>query len=651
MNSMQITVNMDFRTSRSGELEVVLEVRNTLGKDLPDWDLYFDFPKTIAAGQDTRFLGRIGSHIHLAADDSSCLHPGQQATLCFTGLATIIQRLSDLPNGLYLQSQGQYYEAVVSAHNFPTAPSDSRVGETYGSAPAPEGEGRRSTHASDSVHDEAIAIIPKPRGYRHLPGHYQLPDTLGYHGPAEAADAIAWLARSVHGTAAQSADKADLQFALDGTLPAEAYQLEINTGGIQIIAGSPEGMFYGVSSLLQLIHASEAQSLRCLRIEDVPRFGYRGFMLDCARHFQEKSAIFRVLDYMALYKLNRFHWHLTDDEGWRLEIKAFPQLTQTGAWRGAEEALSPQFGSGAARYGGFYTQQEVREVLAYASARQIVVIPEIDIPGHARAAIKSLPELLVEPEDQSQYCSVQFYDDNVINPGLPGTYEFLYGVLDEVCALFPGPYVHIGGDEVPEGVWQQSPACRALMDEHGYQGTLDLQGHLFRNVQTYLNDKGKQLIGWEEAAHGEKLESSAVVCAWSSVEATARAGEAGYQVISCPAPLAYLDMAWDNNIHEPGFHWAGTATLEACYHYDPMGNDACGEQYSHVIGTQTLLWSELITSQERLEYMIFPRVLAGAETAWSAASAKDWPCFQRRVEGQLDWLATAGVAHRPYRAG
>ena len=322
-----------------------------------------------------------------------------------------------------------------------------------------------------------------------------------------------------------------------------------------------------------------------------PRFGFRGIFLDCARHFHTPATIKRLLKLMSLYKFNRFHWHLTDDEGWRLEIKAFPALTDVGAWRGHDLAIGPQLSGGAEPYGGYYTQSEVKELVSYASELGITVIPEIDIPGHCHAAIKALPELLVEAADHSRYLSVQHFDDNVLNPALPGTYRFLEAVLDEVCELFPGPQIHMGGDEVPTGVWTDSPACQQLMAEQGYSDCRELQGHLLRHCQRYLADKGKRMIGWEEILHGDKVSRNAAVCAWTSFQAGLDAAAAGYPVVMAPAQSLYLDLAWSQDIHEPGLYWAGTLNLEQVYACDPAPADFHAND--NILGVLSPLWSEL----------------------------------------------------------
>ncbi|WP_414017131.1 beta-N-acetylhexosaminidase [Aeromonas jandaei] len=430
---------------------------------------------------------------------------------------------------------------------------------------------------------------------------------------------------------------------VETALAPEAYRLTITEEEIVIAAAGESGWRHALVTLAQW-YLQHGESLPCLTLEDSPRFGFRAIFLDCARHFHSTATIKRLLKLMSLYKFNRFHWHLTDDEGWRLEINAFPELTTVGAWRGHDLAIDPQLSGGPSPYGGYYTQSEVRELVAYAEGLGITIIPEIDIPGHCHAAIKALPELLVEEADRSRYRSVQHFDDNVLNPALPGTYRFLEAVLDEVCDLFPGPQIHMGGDEVPSGVWTDSPACQQLMTEQGYADCRELQGHLLRHCQRYLAARGKQMIGWEEILHGDKVSRKAAICAWTSFQAGLDAAAAGYPVVMAPAQFLYLDLAWSADIHEPGLYWAGTLNLEQIYSCDPAPADFHASD--NILGVLSPLWSELITSRDRLDYMLFPRILATAEVAWSEPARKGWEHFAARLPGQLQILDQLQVRYR-----
>ena len=609
-------LNYRLAEGRDGEWLLNLTLDIGAGALAPGWTLHLDLPRAVASGEGTHLQRQTGSHLVLAPEDT------EQRTLQLSLLADSLQRLSDLPAAPYLAWKDSVEELEVLGDNLldflgaetsavtGSAPGEARVRHTLLPAPRQftEREGELPLQLPLSIQD-APAVFNLARGYLEREGI--LTDTSG-------------VTRLKLGS-------------LSGE--PESYRLTIDEQGIEIRADDPAGFFYAAVSLAQLIAGKER--IPCCDIEDAPRFGYRGFMLDCARHFHSPGEIRKLLDCAARFKLNRFHWHLTDDEGWRLEIRAFPELTQIGAWRGHSEAMPSQYGSGPSRYGGFYSQQDVADIIDYAASLNITVIPEIDIPGHSRAAICALPTLLTEPGDESDYCSVQYYRDNVLNPGIAGTYEFLDTVLAEVCELFPGPWVHMGADEVPEGVWEKSPACQALMAREGYGSSRELQGHLLRHAQRFLEERERTLMGWEEAAEGDKLEKSALICAWTSVDSTAHIAGKGYPVIACPAPQTYHDLAWNSDPEEPGLYWAGTADLKACYEYQP--DTASGQ----VLGVQAQLWSELLSSEERLEYMLFPRLLATAETAWCAAAKDDWPGFYARVKDQLVWLAARGVNSRP----
>jgi len=474
-----------------------------------------------------------------------------------------------------------------------------------------------------------------------LEGNFRLAERAHVSGPVSLAPLLAHF-NELTGLALTQDHDAEIHL-VEAPLPQEAYQLVITTEEIRILAAGEAGWRHGLVTLAQWA-LQHGESLPCLEVEDAPRFGFRGIFLDCARHFHSIATLKRLLKQMSLYKFNRFHWHLTDDEGWRLEIKAFPRLTEVAAWRGHGLAVGPQLSGGADPYGGYYTQSEVRELVAYAAGLGITIIPEIDIPGHCHAAIKALPELLREEADSSRYLSVQYFDDNVLNPALPGTYRFLEAVIDEVCALFPGTQVHMGGDEVPTGVWTDSPACQQLMAEQGYTDCRELQGHLLRHCQQYLAARGKQMLGWEEILHGDKVSRDATIFAWTSFQAGLDAASAGYPVVMAPAQSLYLDLAWSPDVHEPGLYWAGTLNLEQVYRCDPAPVDFHAND--NILGVLSPLWSELITSRDRLDYMLFPRMLATAEVAWSDPARKAWDHFAARLPGQLQILDQLQVRYR-----
>ena len=540
---------------------------------------------------------------------------------------TPVKRYSDLPQGFFL--------SLTDEGAQPQLQPLVQAGQDLGLPPSPAA-------APDLPEVEpANGIVPQPAQLRLPEGNFRLAERAHVSGPVSLAPLLAHF-NELTGLALTQDHDAEIHL-VEAPLPQEAYQLVITTEEIRIRAAGEAGWRHGLVTLAQWA-LQHGESLPCLEVEDAPRFGFRGIFLDCARHFHSVASLKRLLKLMSLYKFNRFHWHLTDDEGWRLEIKAFPQLTEIAAWRGHDLPVGPQLSGGPEPYGGYYTQSEVRELVAYASALGITVIPEIDIPGHCHAAIKALPGLLIEEADRSRYLSVQYFDDNVLNPALPGTYQFLEAVIDEVCELFPGPLVHMGGDEVPTGVWTDSPACQQLMQRQGYQDCRELQGHLLRHCQQYLASKGKQMLGWEEILHGDKVSRDATIFAWTSFQAGLDAAAAGYPVVMAPAQHLYLDLAWSQDPREPGLYWAGTLNLEQVYRCDPAPADFHAND--NILGVLSPLWSELVTSRDRLDYMLFPRMLATAEVAWSDATRKAWDHFAARLPGQLQILDQLQVRYR-----
>jgi len=378
-----------------------------------------------------------------------------------------------------------------------------------------------------------------------------------------------------------------------------------------------------------------------MRVHDRPRFKYRGLMLDAARHFFDVAFVKRLLDWMYLFKLNVFHWHLTDDEGWRLEVKSLPNLTAHGAWRGHGEVVEPQYGGGPGRYGGFYGQDEIREIVLYAAERGIAIVPEIDVPGHCYAAIRALPGLLgpaVRKREEGPR-SVQGFHGNVLDPAAPATYTFLEAVFSEVVELFPAPLgIHIGMDEIPRGAWSEDQAEEAA-----------LKAKLASWLQQFLASRGKALLGWEEAFYGPGVDPTvqpqALAFAWKEDERFAvNAAAAGYGVVLCPAHFLYLDLVEGTDFEDRGLYWAATTLpVDRVYAYEPMERLArlglSSEAEGRIRGVQANLWSETVDSPARAEEMLFPRLLAAAEVAWSSPGRRSWVDFQWRLAPQLTWLA------------
>lgn len=423
-----------------------------------------------------------------------------------------------------------------------------------------------------------------------------------------------------------------LRIAAAPALAEEGYTLSFAADAVDLAYGGPAGRQYGLTTLAHLLHGARVEpgAFRFPatgRIDDAPRYGWRGCHLDVSRQFYPVADLERLLDILAWFKLNVFHWHLTDDEAWRLEIKAVPELTAVGACRGPDEPLRPQLGNGAEPAGGFYSQDQVRALVAHAAALHIEVVPEIDIPGHNAATLVALPHLADGQEAPESYHSIQGYANNALNPGIEDTYAFLDTVLDEMAALFPSRYVHVGGDEVAPEAWMASPRAKALMAETGLDGTFALQSHFLGRVQAMLKRRGKVLAGWNEVAHGGGVEpEGTLLMAWEKPEVGIALARAGYDVVMTPGQAYYLDMAQADAWQEPGASWAGTVPPAHTYAYEAEG-DFPEELRDRIKGIQACIWSEYFTSHAYFNRLVFPRLPAVAESAWTPKAGKDWQRF------------------------
>jgi hexosaminidase len=440
-------------------------------------------------------------------------------------------------------------------------------------------------------------------------------------------------------------------------LGAEGYELIVASNSAVIRAPTQAGVFYGAQTLLQLLPPEIFSSnvvrdvdwqMPCVQIEDWPRFKWRGLMLDVSRHFFSKSEVEAILDAMALHKLNMFHWHLTDDQGWRIEIKKYPRLTQIGAWRaGVGFGLDPKsttaYGPDG-RYGGFYTSADIREVVKYAAARHITIVPEIEIPGHSTAALAAYPELsctggpFAIPLKGGDY-------SGIYNPANDETFIFLDAVLAEVFQLFPGKYVHIGGDEVPKDAWKNNPACQTLMQREGLKNKEELQNWFTRRIEKFVSARGRAMIGWSEILRGG-LPRNAAVMDW--IGGATEAATAGHDVVMSPTAYCYLDFYQSTNyVAEPrAAIWSGPLTLRKVYAFDPMPTNLPPQLQSHILGAQGNLWTEQVPNLKHAEYMIFPRECALAEITWSDKNSRDWNDFQFRLKVDEQRLDEMGVNHR-----
>lgn len=419
----------------------------------------------------------------------------------------------------------------------------------------------------------------------------------------------------------------------------EGYSLVASPKRVVISAGDSRGLFYGAVTLWQLMSKSTDDPNQWLvpavTIDDSPRFGWRGLMLDSARHYQPPEFIRKFIDVMALHKLNVLHWHLSDDQGWRLEIKKYPRLTEVGAWRvpaGPAAAADIDPATGKPRlYGGFYSQDEVRGIVTYAASRNITIVPEIDVPGHASAAIAAYPQLAAVERPNARVPADWGIYPNLFNVE-ETTFQFLEDVLDEVVALFPGQYIHMGGDEAVKDQWKASARVQARMRELGVKDEHELQSYFIRRLETFLSGKGRRLIGWDEILEGG-LAPNATVMSWRGIEGAVAAATSGHDAVLSPHPILYFDHRPIDAASPPGR--GRIVTVEAVYGFDPLPAALNAEQSKHILGVQANIWTEHIRTPDRVEYMTFPRAAAVAEIAWSSVENKSWPAFSSRLLGHL----------------
>ena len=382
-----------------------------------------------------------------------------------------------------------------------------------------------------------------------------------------------------------------------------------------------------------------------VRIKDRPRFPWRGLMLDTGRHMFAPAFIKRLIDLMALHKLNVFHWHLTEDQGWRIEIKKYPRLTEIGAWRNISPLPGEMEAPDGQPYGGFYTQAQIREIVAYAASRFITVVPEIEMPGHAMAALASYPELGCTGGPYAVRTSWGIAKD-VFCAGNEQTFAFLEDVLGELLALFPGEFIHIGGDESPKERWKACPKCQAAMQAHGLKDEEQLQSYFVQRIERFLNARGRRMIGWDEILEGG-LAPNATVMSWRGMDGGLAAVQAGHDVVMTPTSHCYLDYPQTQALDPSLPKWMAHNTLEKVYEFEPVPGGLSPAESAHVLGGQGNLWTEFVPTEQRAEYMLFPRAAALAERWWSEAAARDFQDFSKRLgTGLLPHLESLGVNFR-----
>ncbi|WP_448702284.1 beta-N-acetylhexosaminidase [Mucilaginibacter sp. AW1-3] len=511
------------------------------------------------------------------------------------------------------------------------------------------------------------AIIPKPVKLTVRPGEFLLPKTLTICAVGNVSNASGYLSKKLAdlgfkptvkpGTT--GAIKMQLLSKTDTVIGNEGYYLTSNTQGIMLKANTSAGLFYGVQTLLQLMPNTPGgkHSVPHLQITDRPRFAWRGLMFDVVRHFFTKAEVMRFIDEMALYKFNLLHLHLVDDEGWRIEIKSLPKLTQVGAWRVNKVG---DFGSFTAptpdeprTYGGYYTQDDIRELVAYAKTRFIDIMPEIDVPGHSLAAVASYPELSCTPGAENYHVrsgerimnfsgGLTALVDNTLCPANERVYTFLDQVVGEMAPLFPFAYMHMGGDECAKNFWLKSDSVKALMQRENLQNMAQVQSYFEKRLEKIVESKGKKFMGWDEIVEGG-LGPNAAVMSWRGVKGGIEAAKQGHNVVMSPTDFAYLDYMQSDRVMEP--HVYATLRLNKSYQFDPIPTDTIDEHL--ILGGQANLWTEQVYNMRQVEYMIWPRAMAISEAVWSPRGSKNWPDFAQRVEKHFTRLDEAEIKYSP----
>jgi len=452
----------------------------------------------------------------------------------------------------------------------------------------------------------------------------------------------------------QSVNENFIRFETDKSLPEEGYRLNVTAKGITIASADAAGKYYGVQTLLQLfpteVYSGEHLRLKeypmeVVTVEDAPRFSYRGFMLDVSRTFFELDYLRSYIDWMSFHKLNKLHLHLTDDNGWRIEIKKYPDLTRKGAWRGKNELIPPTYLSGSDRYGGYYTQKEMKELIAYAQQRNVMIIPEFDLPGHALSSTAVFGNVTCGTHTDKPSACGEF--DNVWCVGKESNYRIIEDIIKELADLFPSPYINIGGDEVVFDYWEQCDECQALMKKEGYKDVEELHGHFVRRMEDIIVKHGKVMMGWDDIQDYGGLRPNSTVVAWRSQKKGLESIKKGQPTVMQTGEYLYLDMKYTPA--ERGHSWAAIIPLDRMYNYEPYQDlQLTSEEEKLLIGVQAGLWTELMQFPPRFaEYQIFPRLCALAEIGWSAKERKNYSDFYGRlINKHYDRLYAMGIAFR-----
>lgn len=510
------------------------------------------------------------------------------------------------------------------------------------------------------------AIIPKPVSMKTQNGRFVVNGKTTVSGDASLEAEGKFLADFLSSATGQpmlfeAGGQGNIHLKLDeGLASEEAYTLDVTHDQISISGKTGAGVFYGIQTLRQLMPASAEKgsdaakiSIPAVQIEDAPQFAYRGMHLDVGRHFFPVDFVKHYIDILAMHKMNRFHWHLTEDQGWRIEIKKYPKLTEVGAWRnGTIIGHNPGEGNDNEKYGGFYTQEEVKDVIAYAAERHITIIPEIELPGHSSAAIAAYPSLSCFPNEPTKVRNDNMSEaskaaqangqpkivqegwgvfDDIYCAGNEETFDFLEDVLSEVMDLFPSAYIHIGGDECPKGNWKRCAGCQKRMRELGLKDEHELQSYFIGRIEKFINSKDKNIIGWDEILEGG-LAPNATVMSWRGIKGGIEAAKQEHDVIMTPTTHVYFDYYQSKDKENEPLAIGGFLPIDKVYSYDPIPEEIGADKHKYILGGQANLWTEYIKTGDYAEYMLLPRMTALAEVVWTPAAERDWEDFKGRLD-------------------
>lgn len=627
---MQFRLETDWQPATGNEpLSYSLKLSNLSSEPLADFRLCVSGPARIdpaATVEGGILVDRLSNHSEFAPPEGFVLEPNESWTVKARGLSYPLRHWSDGANSAYL--------LLADGSTLPIATLPTRaIGDN-----ATLKRGAEIYPVPQSV-EVPLSIVPWPHTVD-VSERRAVP--LGLAPNANGAEAQRAITAFEEMTSSLFPVEGIVRGLSEGGLPvnltledsigAETYTIEFQQSSADLTAGSRAGALYGLITLGQIVrgarlHPDTFSFPLSGKIEDAPTMRWRGTHLDVARQFYGSAEIKQFLNILAWNKLNRFHWHLSDDEAWRVEIDAYPELISVGAWRGHGLPIPPLLGSGPDATGGYYTKSAIREIVALADDLGIDVVPEIDMPGHCYSVLQALPWLR-DPEEKGEYFSIQGFPNNCLNPAREETYRFVETVLAELVELFPSQTIHVGADEVPVDAWTGSPQAKARLAELGGETAAVLQADFLRKAQAFLTAKGRTTGAWEEAAHGGGIEkSNCYLNGWHTVEISAQLAAEGYDIVVCPGPVYYLDMANSPEWSEPGAGWAGWSEPEKLYEFDPVEGWS-PEQKKHFLGIQTCIWSEPMTDRGIFDRLVFPRISAMAETAWTKTEAKSWTRFK-----------------------